>query len=347
VNLNLHPTYVRFLLALLAGVIIYSISWANTYLQPSGHSFLILPVFTIAIYLIWECSSFVSRKLEQKYSWKEFFYKRIFFQLLYSGLLIFPPLNIIYLIFKLYSVAHWEQVGSRISFFILIIFNGSLFLAFLLVTGFQLGSDFLKTWKMTEIDKERLLKESTKARLESLKSQLNPHFMFNNLNILTVLIQRDPNLATEFVEKFSEVYRYVMQSGVKELVPLRDELEFLESYIFLLSHRFSNSISFHLSIDAHSREKFIPPLALQLLIENAVRHNKATQATPLKIEVTTIDGKISVKNNLQRRIESEGTGMGLANISARYDLLSDKKVEIIEQEGWFEVRVPLLEFAEV
>lgn len=189
----------------------------------------------------------------------------------------------------------------------------------------------------------RLQKENLQSQFEVLRQQVNPHFLFNSLNVLTSLIKLEPDLAEKFTEHLSKVYRYVLENKDKDLVKLRTELEFLEAYIFLLNIRFMDKIIIEVDIDENNKDLMILPLALQLLIENAIKHNTMSKKNPLDIRIFIEDGNIlNVVNNLQER-ESHmvSTGLGLKNIEHRYKLLELPTPEFIKTETRFIARVPL------
>jgi PAS domain S-box-containing protein len=201
------------------------------------------------------------------------------------------------------------------------------------------------TLKLTEANTQliRLQKENLQSQFEVLRQQVNPHFLFNSLNVLTSLIKLEPDLAEQFTEHLSKVYRYVLENKDNDLVSLQTELDFLDAYIFLLNIRFMDKIVVKVDIANDKKELLILPLALQLLIENAIKHNSMSKKNPLKIEIT-IDNKnvLNVVNNLQER-ESHmvSTGVGLKNIEHRYHLLEMPAPEFIKTETKFIARIPL------
>jgi LytS/YehU family sensor histidine kinase len=201
------------------------------------------------------------------------------------------------------------------------------------------------TLKLTEANTQliRLQKENLQSQFEVLRQQVNPHFLFNSLNVLTSLIKLEPDLAEQFTEHLSKVYRYVLENKDNDLVSLQTELDFLDAYIFLLNIRFMDKIVVKVDIGEQKRECQILPLALQLLIENAIKHNAMSKRNPLKIEIF-IDSEnvLHVENNLQER-ESHmaSTGVGLRNIAHRYHLLEMPEPEFIKTETRFIARVPL------
>ena len=191
---------------------------------------------------------------------------------------------------------------------------------------------------------EELKRENLQAKYEALKNQVNPHFLFNSLNTLSGLVEQKPELATDFIKKLSDIYRYVLEQNDKELVSIKEEMKFVENYIFLSKMRFGDGLIFnsHLTVNQNFQ---VAPLGIQMLVENAIKHNIISEDMPLKIEVETEDGFIIVKNNLQRKKTTiSGTEpLGLANLKHRYAYLSGASVEVIESDGKFIVTLPIIE----
>jgi len=190
----------------------------------------------------------------------------------------------------------------------------------------------------------KVQKENLQSQFEVLKQQVNPHFLFNSLNVLTSLIKIDPDLAESFTERLSKVYRYVLENKEKDVVSLNTELEFLNAYLFLLEIRFMNKISIEIRIDKSYYDYQILPIAIQLLIENAIKHNTFSKLDPLKIEIFVDDKQqLNIINNLNiRETKFVSTGVGLENISRRYALVSDKKPEFSKTKEHFIAKLPLL-----
>jgi len=189
------------------------------------------------------------------------------------------------------------------------------------------------------LEKQKLINE-----IALLKTQVNPHFLFNSLSILSSLVRTNPDLSERFIDQLSKSYRYILEQNDENLVRLRTELEFIKAYTFLLRIRFEEKLSFHFHLEEKDLDKYyIAPLTLQLLIENAVKHNKMSKRSPLVIDMSVINNWLIVKNKLQpRSIPSNSTGIGLKNIMSRYALLTDKKVSADKMEDFFVVKVPLL-----
>lgn len=186
---------------------------------------------------------------------------------------------------------------------------------------------------------------TSQARLQSLRSQVNPHFLFNNLSVLTALISSDANASVEFVKQFSNVYRYILKSDEKELIPLREEIAFIKSYLYLLKTRFDAGLSINIDISEGCLSAYILPVSLQLLVENAVKHNVVSRTRPLHIEIFCLDNdSITVRNNLQMKIveDEDSTRLGLTNIARRYDFLGHDKVLVEQTDQYFSVTIPLI-----
>jgi PAS domain S-box-containing protein len=203
-----------------------------------------------------------------------------------------------------------------------------------------------RTKQLTEANTQllKLQKENLQSQFEVLKQQVNPHFLFNSLNVLTSLIKVDPDLAESFTERLSKVYRYVLENKEKDLVNLSTELEFLNAYLFLLEIRFMKKLFIDIRIDKSYYDYQILPIAIQLIIENAIKHNTFSKVQPLKIEIFVDDKlRLNIVNNLnERETKFVSTGVGLENINRRYALVSDQKPVFKKSKEHFIAKLPLL-----
>jgi len=201
-------------------------------------------------------------------------------------------------------------------------------------------------WKKAFVQSENLKREQLHTQFESLKNHIDPHFLFNNLNILSSLIDKKNVQAQIFLDSFADVYRYVLQNKAAELVKVEKELEFLESYVYMLKQRFSGALHLEVAIPEKSKKKYIPPLSLQMLIENIVKHNVISEDSKLKINVFVEDNRyLVVKNTLKRKKPDKYSSQsGLKNISKRYNYLSDEVIQIIDDNETFTIKLPLLNF---
>jgi LytS/YehU family sensor histidine kinase len=202
---------------------------------------------------------------------------------------------------------------------------------------------FYKALQDSKIKEQKIIAGTASAKFDALKNQLDPHFLFNSLNVLTSLIEEDPQQAQRFTTALSKVYRYVLEQKNKDLVPVNEELDFARTYIKLLTMRFEDSIEFDIPETCSIQDARIVPLSLQLLLENAVKHNVITSEKPLKIRVFEEDGCLVVNNNLQeKQVVKRSSGVGLRNIQQRYSILSNRKVSINKTASEFSVKLPML-----
>lgn len=209
------------------------------------------------------------------------------------------------------------------------------------MTAIMLGRSFLLSWRESAINEEKLKRENMQSRFESLKNQVNPHFLFNSLNVLAELVYLNQDKAVDFIHQLSGVYRYVLENREHEVVPLEEELNFLEKFLFLQKMRFQEGLE--VEIKVQSRDSFLPPMALQLLVENAIKHNIISEDDPLYIRIIEKEDYLEVSNNLQvKRLHEPSSGVGLPNIKERYRYLSEKEVQLIQTDTLFIVSLPLL-----
>jgi len=202
---------------------------------------------------------------------------------------------------------------------------------------------FYRSLQEKKVKEHKIIAGTASAKFDALKNQLDPHFLFNSLNVLTSLIEEDPNQAQKFTTSLSKVYRYVLEQKNKDLVTVDEELQFAKTYVRLLKMRFEDSIIFDIPDQCSNPEAKIVPLSLQLLLENAVKHNVVTASNPLHIKVFEEDGMLTISNNLQeKQVVKKSSGVGLVNIQQRYNILSDKKVAIDKMASKFSVSIPML-----
>ncbi|WP_243471305.1 histidine kinase [Winogradskyella sp. MH6] len=202
---------------------------------------------------------------------------------------------------------------------------------------------FYNRFQKNKIKEQKVIAGAASAKFDALKNQLDPHFLFNSLNVLTSLIEENPDSAQKFTTALSKVYRYVLEQKNKELVTVDEELNFARTYMSLLKMRFEDSIIFEIPDKASNPESKVVPLSLQLLLENAVKHNMVTSSKPLHIKIYEDGNHLVVMNNLQpKQIVKKSSGVGLENIKQRYQLLTERKVYINQREKDFAVAIPML-----
>lgn len=224
------------------------------------------------------------------------------------------------------------------------------FLVVFFVLSLYEGIYFYHRWKLSLIETERLRKENISSQLDALRSQVNPHFLFNSLNTLTYLIPEDSERAVSFVQQLSKVYRYILEIRNRSLITVAEELSFLEAYQFLLHERFGNNLNIDLQIDPAVRQLYMVPLSMQMLLENAIKHNIISKDQPLQIEITadTLRDGMLVRNRIQPKQQVQtSTKVGLDNIRRRYAFYTTASVEVDNKDGWFSVHLPLLHAPEL
>ena len=206
-----------------------------------------------------------------------------------------------------------------------------------------LGFFYYKHLQENKVKEQKIIAGTASAKFDALKNQLDPHFLFNSLNVLTSLIEENPEAATKFTTSLSKVYRYVLEQKNKDLVSVEEELKFAKLYMLLINMRFEDSIEFILPKNLSNPEAKVVPLSLQLLLENAVKHNVVTPSKKLYISIEEKDGNLIIKNNIQpKKVIKPSTGVGLQNIKQRYQLLTNRAVSISKDESFFKVSIPLL-----
>lgn len=298
-------------------------------------SYLTVGFFTALCWnLFWFGNSFLGSFVSRKFPWIE------------RPLLTFAlnmVATVVYTMGTLYGLALFYQYVLDLNF--LSGFGRTAWFTLVItvvISLFMHSRSFLQNWRAAELNSAQLQKEGMKAQFDSLKSQVNPHFLFNSLNALTNLIYEDQDKAALFVKQLSEVYRYVLDTQGKEIVPLTDEVKFLRSYMFLQQIRFGNKLK--VDVNLNDVNAHVAPLVLQMLVENAIKHNIVSNDQPLTINIFPQDGNIVVQNNLQKKnvLPEESKGIGLENIRSRYRFLSDKIVDVVNDGNLFTVKLPML-----
>jgi LytS/YehU family sensor histidine kinase len=215
----------------------------------------------------------------------------------------------------------------------------------LLATSFNEGAAFFEKWRRVADEAEQLKRENLQSQLEGLKVQVNPHFLFNSLNSLSSLISDDPEKAEIFLDEMSKVYRYLLRTNEDGLTSLALEMQFINSYFHLLKTRYGDGLDLETNIDHRYLNHQVPPLTLQMLVENAVKHNMILKDSPLKILIlTTNSGKLVVSNNLQRKDRMVSSNkVGLTNIVNKYRLMKKEEITVRDDGKEFAVIVPLIQ----
>lgn len=338
----------RFVFMLIMGILIAFVMRAILPLppefalnNPSNWYFSILQSVIIT-FCIWESTLWLDHWVNKKLTWEQAFFKRLLTVLAGSMVL---------------CVTFFFAVGSFFNAYICPfpllenanIFKISLAIAInfsVMILTVEFAIQLFYKWKASLVEIEAYKAETAMAKLENLKSQINPHFLFNNMSVLTSLIYKDQDKAADFVQQMSKVYRYLLDNASRELVTLKEEMEFIESYVYLLQIRYSPNLLIDQHIEVGNLNKVLPPLSIQLLLENAIKHNEITTEKPLTISIHTANDYLIVSNVKHKRISAEeSSGTGLKNIRSRYAYFTDKAVEVIDIETKFIVKIPLIEEA--
>lgn len=312
------------------------VKWETIHDHNRIFDFLITIIITI---LAWEGNLRLDTWLNTRYPWELSAKKRILLQMpltvVYSTAAIYIPM-------RLFDLFVCELPGGSRLFFVLICLVLGLVISFTILS-FDLSAQFFTKWKQSLLEVEKYKAESLQAQLQNLKDQVNPHFMFNNLSVLSSLVYKDQDKAVDFINQLSKVYRYVLDSRNSELVSLQEELTFIKSYTYLLQIRFDRNLNFRMEIPDTSLQLLLPPMALQILVENTIKHNEVSSEAPLQVDVRIENGKLMVRNNLQLRSNVEpGSKTGIQNIRQRYSYFTEETVEVETTADTFTVRIPLL-----
>jgi sensor histidine kinase YesM len=222
-----------------------------------------------------------------------------------------------------------------------------LILVTILLSAFDLYTKYSARLENMELYASNLEQDNIRAKYQALKNQIDPHFFFNSLSVLSSIIQTNPDMSIKYVHNLSKLYRYILETKQNIVVPLTDELNFLDSYIFLLKIRYPYSLNFRIDLDRSKSDRMgIHPNSLQLLIENAIKHNVFKDEEPLVIEIFEDDEYICVRNPVRKKKQPAlSTGIGLENIRRRYELYDKKKIVVQEADGYFIVKLPGIEIS--
>lgn len=297
--------------------------------------FLTVSLYTACMWIfLWKGNDLLTHIIDRYISWIHEPVKRFVIGML--GTVLYSS-GIVYLLVYIFEKFTIIRFGDDVENMV-----GVALLITLIISLFLHGREFFLNWKQAVLNTERLEKENIKAQYDNLKSQVNPHFLFNSLNALTNLVYEDQDKAAKFIKQLSEVYRYVLDTRDKEIVPLEEELKFLNAYLFLQKIRFENNLITR--IDLNGLSTYVAPLSIQMLFENAIKHNVISKEMPLQIKLYADNKFLVVENTLQQKDVSleDSNGMGLENITNRYSFLSDNKVEIGKTETKFIVRLPMI-----
>ena len=309
----------------------------------SGTNFASFMLWAFAICLSqWLSLIFVNHLIDLKIRWIERPVLRSvigIITLVLDSVIVFTLVQFLmmYLVYDLNPADAWPYVDQSIIYAISISFVMSLIFT---------AIGFFKAWKKALVQTEKLKAEMMAYKYESLRNQINPHFLFNSFNVLSDLVYSDQSQAVKFINQLSELFRYVLDSRDKELVPLKDELGFMQSYLYLLKTRFEDKLVLNIDVEA-APDELIVPMTLQLMVENAVKHNEVSEAFPLHIHIRRNTHYLEVENTLQlKQVGDDSKNTGLRNITQQFAYFTDRQIEIHNSDGKFMVRIPILRAAE-
>lgn len=300
-------------------------------------------VYSSVLWLVmWFGNGYLSHFIDQYVDWLKYPIRRLILGIL--GYTIFPLIAMFFI--TLFFSWLWRFNMDITSFPENLSYLVTAVIITFIIASFMSARGFFLAWRQLAVNEEKMKKEAITSKFESLKSQVNPHFLFNSLNALTSLIYDNQDEAARFVKQLSRVYRYVLDTREREVVPLKEELQFLDSYIFMQKTRHKEGLQVKIDIDP-DMDRFVAPLSIQMLVENAIKHNEISEENPLEISIAHVDQHIQVTNNKQLRPskEEQSALIGLSNIKSRYAFLTDLPVEIDESDQKFTVRIPLVEVA--
>lgn len=294
-------------------------------------------LYTFSLYL---ANSLVFRMLDRKFAEERFSKKRILIGFVLSFLV---SLSTVFLLRVLEDVIIekrtfeefiQKETGNNYIFAIVITF-------FITLSAYAFY--FYKAYQESKVKEQKIIAGTASAKFETLKNQIDPHFLFNSLNVLSSLIEENPENAQRFTTSLSKIYRYVLEQKDKELVAVYEELSFAKTYMNLLKMRFENSLFYELPETPIDPEAKVVPLSLQLLLENTVKHNVVSEQRPLHIRIFIDGDYLAIQNDLQKKeVLQDREGVGLQNIVSRYNIITRRKVLIEQNEKTFTVRIPIL-----
>jgi sensor histidine kinase YesM len=248
--------------------------------------------------------------------------------------------NVLYFSLKIIITTFFYPQFETFSYFILGLNTLEGFLKGILVISMLFSLTFFKRWRIENEENERLKRNELELQNRALKSQLNPHFLFNNLNTLSGLIQQDQQIANDFLKEMSDMYRYILQTTEQEVVPLKNEIQFAENYNRLLKKRFGKNFNYSIEID--NLDYMLPPISLHLILENIVKHNRIDDEYPMHFTIKQKDAYLLVENTIKLRENVDSTKKGLKILAEQYLFLTKKTIEISRNNNKFLVKLPLL-----
>lgn len=299
-------------------------------------------LFTIGIaFIIWEGNRYLLFTLRSYFDWFNKPVRKIVVLVLAVSAYTIPISALLMVIwYKIFNagIVNWDVIATTT----LIIMICVLFITHIYETVF-----LVREAEREKLKKEQLERARAEAELEALKNQIDPHFIFNSLNALSLLIEKDPVRAKRFNDNLADVYRYILQNKARELVLLHEEMVFLNDYFSLLKIRFEEAVQLQISVDRAVYDQYlIPPISLQILVENAIKHNEFSDAVPLVITIDMQNDELIIHNRVRKKILRKASSrIGLQNLGERYKLTTSKEISVKESGHDFTVSLPVLKIA--
>ena len=324
------------------GVVIPLISGMINDQTPSTWKFKLSFLFTIGIaFLIWEGNRYLLFTLRSYFDWFNKPIRKIVVLVLAVSFYTIPISALMLVIwYKIFNngIVNWNILTTTT----LIIMLCVLFITHIYETVF-----LVREAEKEKLKKEQLERAKAEAELQALKNQIDPHFIFNSLNTLSYLIEKEPAKAKQFNDNLADVYRYILQNKVRELVFLHEEILFLTDYFSLLKIRFEQAVQLHINIEPALFDQYlIPPISLQILVENAIKHNEFSDAMPLVITIEMQNDELIIHNQVRKKVlRKTSSRIGLNNLGERYKLTTSKEISVSESASDFTVSLPVLKIA--
>jgi LytS/YehU family sensor histidine kinase len=299
-------------------------------------------LFTIGIaFIIWEGNRYLLFTLRSYFDWFNKPVRKIVALVLAVSFYTIPISALLLVIwYKIFNagIVNWDVITTTILMMMICV----LFITHVYETVF-----LVREAESEKLKKEQLERARAEAELEALKNQIDPHFIFNSLNTLSHLIEKDPVKAKQFNDNLADVYRYILQNKARELVLLHEEMVFLNDYFSLLKIRFEQAIQLQIGINPAMYDQYlIPPISLQILVENAIKHNEFTNAVPLVITIEMKNDELIIHNQVRKKIlRKTSSRIGLQNLGERYRLTTSKEISVTESASDFTVSLPVLKIA--
>ncbi len=338
INNELNDTAIRLLLIPFFGFVIPNITGMIDNSRYNALQLLFVYLyFTFIAFSIWQGNRYLLFRLRLRFSWlSQPMYKVI--ALVVSNIFYTIPISVglmtMWYVFGQNSAADWNVIYKATALCVVCV----VFITHTYETVF-----LIKSWGTDKTKSENLEKAKAQAELEALKNQIDPHFMFNSLNTLSYLIENNSAKAKLFNDNLAEVYRYILFNKDRNLVLLSEELAFAEKYFSLLKIRFGDSVSLKIVQSVENDNFLIPPISLQILLENAIKHNEFTERKPLVITLDIQNGKAVITNEMRKKkIKKQSSHIGLQNLNERYKLITEKEIVIEDTSDMFRVTLPML-----